>query len=358
MLWPFERRAGRRYPDTDSQAPPEEDGTGAGSATDAKISELLAQASGKAVDATALAVVESCAGLWERCLASATVEPFSNRTAGLTPALLALVGRALAVKGNLVCRITVEGVAVRLWPAADFDIQGETDPATWTYRLNLPGPSATHTVVAPADGVLHFRCGALPSAPWRGVAPLARATSTATLAAAVESSLSAELKIPPGRVGLVHGKASDLLAWMRTGGFFAGGNVADRGLQQEPAARHKPQTYGPAPEEVVAALRGDTGRDIANAFGVSPALFAERGDGAGQREAWRRFWLGTVQPLAVQIQAEVREKLAPGVGITLEGMRAGDEDGRSRAVARRAAAFKTLVDTGMDRDEARRVAGL
>ena len=354
MRWPFEQRAGRRYPTTEEATT----STTSTNATDATIAELLAQASGKAVDATTLAVVESCAGLWERCLASATVEPLSNRTAGLTPALLALVGRALAVKGNLVCRITVEGAAVRLWPAADFDIQGETDPATWTYRLNLPGPSATYTVMAPADGVVHFRCGALPSAPWRGVAPLARATSTATLAAAAESSLSAELKIPPGRVGLVHGKAADLLAWMRTGGFFAGGNVADRGLQQEPAARHKPATYGPEPTEVMAALRSDTGRDIANAFGVSPALFAERGDGAGQREAWRRFWLGTVQPLAVQIQAEVREKLAPGVSITLEGMRAGDEDGRSRAVMRRASAFKTLVDTGMDRDEARRLAGL
>ena len=230
-MWPFERRAGRRYPADNA---PSTSSTGA---TDAKISELLAQASGKAVDATTLAVVEACAGLWEWSLAGATVEPLSNRTAGLTPALLALVGRALAVKGNLVCRITVEGAAVRLWPAADFDIQGETDPATWAYRLNLPGPSATHTVVVPADGVVHFRCGALPSAPWRGVAPLRRATSTATLAAAVESSLSAELKIPPGRVGLVHGKAADLLAWMKRGGYFAGGNVADRGLQQEPAAR-------------------------------------------------------------------------------------------------------------------------
>ena len=50
-------------------------------ATDAKISELLAQASGKAVDATTLAIVEACAGLWEReALPSATVEPRGNRT--------------------------------------------------------------------------------------------------------------------------------------------------------------------------------------------------------------------------------------------------------------------------------------
>ena len=352
-MWPFERRAGRRYP-TDNA--PSTSSTGA---TDAKISELLAQASGKAVDATTLAVVEACAGLWSRSLAGATVEPRGGRLAGLTPSMMALIGRSLAVRGNLVARITVEGSAVRLWPATDFDVTGDADPDSWVYRLNLPGPSATHTVVVPADAVCHFRYGALPSAPWRGVAPLARATSTAALAGAVESSLSAEMKIPPGRIGLVHGKSADLLGWMQRGGYLAGGTIADRGLQQEPAARHKPQTYGPQPDVVVQGLRTDVGRDVANAFGVSPSLLNERGDGAAQRESWRRFWLGTIQPLAVQIQAEVRAKLDPGTTITLDALRAGDEDGRSRATMRRVQAAKVLmVDMGMARDEALRRAGL
>ena len=101
----------------------------------------------------------------------------------------------------------------------------------------------------------------------------------------------------------------------------------DRGLQQELAARHKPQTYGPEPDQVVQALRND----IANAFGVSPALLAERGDGAGQRESWRRFWLGTVAPLARMIEAECRAKLDAGVSIGLDALRAAEEGGRRRS---------------------------
>lgn len=88
------------------------------------------------------------------------------------------------------------------------------------------------------------------------------------------------------------------------------------------------------------------------------ALFAERGDGAGQREAWRRFRAGTVQPLAAVIQAEARAKLDPSGMFSLEAMRASDEDGRSRAVSRRAQAFKTVRDAGVKPKEARRLGGL
>ena len=196
------------------------------------------------------------------------------------------------------------------------------------------------------------------SAPWRGIAPLRQVPTTAALATGVEASLAGEMKIPPGRVGLIHGKPDDYLAWLRAGGYLVAGNPVDRGLQQEPAARHKPQTYGPEPDQVVQALRSDIGHDIANAFGVSPALLAERDDGAGQRESWRRFWLGTVAPLARMIEAECREKLDPGVSIGLGALRAADEDGRSRAVARRAQAFKVLREAGVEDGEARRLAGL
>ena len=213
--------------------------------------------------------------------------------------------------------------------------------------------------MVPAAGVVHFRTEASASTPWRGVAPLARAQSTAALAGAVEYALTREMGIPPGRLALLHGgKPGGMLRFLQTGGYAIAGEAVSRGQQQEPAARHKPQVYGPEPAETVEALRRDTGRDVLAAFGIPPALFAERGDGAGQRESWRRFWLGTVQPLAVQIQAEVQAKLDTGATVTLDALRAADEDGRSRAVARRAQAFKVLVETGVDRDDARRLAGL
>ena len=354
MKWPFERRAGRYPPASSGET------AGSTSRTDEVIDALLARAAGSSKDPEALAVAEAAVSLWERSLASATVEPRGGRLAGLTPGMMALIGRTLAVRGNLVARITVEGSAVRLWPAADFDVTGDADPDSWVYRLNLPGPSATHTVLVPAAGVVHFRTGAGASTPWRGVAPLARAQSTAALAGAVEYALTREMVIPPGRLALAHGggKVADILRWLKQGGFAVAGDAANRGIQPEPTQRHRPVTYGPEPAETVEALRTDTGRDVLAAFGIPPALFAERGDGAGQREAWRRLWLGTIQPLAVQIQAEVRAKLEAGATFHLDALRAGDEDGRSRAVMRRASAFKTLVDTGMDRDEARRLAGL
>ena len=353
-MWPFEKRAGR-YPAADA-----EPGGVVTSATDVIVDGLLARASGTAVDAGSLGLAEACIGLWSRALASATVEPVNNLTTGLTPALLALIGRSLATSGNLVCLIAIEGAMVRLWPAAHFDIQGQSDPRSHVYRLTMPGPSSTETVMVPAEAVLHFKVGESPSAPWKGIPPLSRASATSQLAAAVESSLLKEARLPTGRLALAHGagKVDAVLNWLKSGGFAVAGDAANRGVSQEPVQRHRPATYGPEPTEVMAALRSDTGRDIASAFGVSPALFAERGDGAGQREAWRRLWLGTIQPLAVQIQAEVRAKLEAGATFHLDALRAGDEDGRSRAVMRRAAAFKTLVDTGMDRDEARQIAGL
>ena len=147
----------------------------------------------------------------------------------------------------------------------------------------------------------------------------------------------------------------DIIRRRRGGVVFTGGNVGqtDSGKVPEPAKMR------PEPDDTFAdALRSAVGRDICAAFGVPVALFAERGDGAGQREAWRRFWLGTVQPLARLVEAECRAKLDDSATVTLDALRAADEDGRSRAVSRRAAAFKTFRDAGLDTAEARRLAGL
>ena len=349
-MWPFDKIE-KRSADTSSY-------------TDQLVDTAVFEARGETLDASTLAVVETCYGLWERSIASATVEPTFNRLVGLSPSLLALVGRSLAVKGNLVCRIVVKGATVKLLPAADYDIDGQTDPATWVYRLNLPGPSSTETVMVPADGVVHFMTGAMASAPWRGTAPLRSAKATASLAAKIEGSLSREADIYNARfAGVDRGKGT-YDAWKRTvetirrkkgGIIFTGGNLGQSDSGKVP----EPSKMRPEPNDTLAdALRSQIGRDILGAFGIPPALFEARGDGSGQRESWRRYWLGTVAPLARMIEAECREKLDPGATITLDALRASDEDGRSRAVARRAAAYKTLRDAGIDTTEARRLAGL
>jgi len=215
------------------------------------LSEFVDRATGK-VDATALVAAETAIGLWERCLASATVEPMNNRLAGITPAFMALVGRILAAIGNLVCKIAVQGTRVMLTPASTWDAFGLADPETWTYRLDLVWPSSTESVGLPGAAVLHFRTGADSFQPWRGVARLRRSSGTAALAAAVELSLSKEARLPTGRLSVSYGesRAASVLDFLRRGGYAVVGGV-DRGVQPEPAARHALQPYGPKPEAVM-----------------------------------------------------------------------------------------------------------
>ena len=145
---------------------------------------------------------------------------------------------------------------------------------------------------------------------------------------------------------------------------------ASPGQEQVPSSRFAPQKIGPAPEAAYEELRQHVGQDIAAAFGISPSLFSPAGDGSGQREAWRRFWAGTIAPIGSLLEAEIRAKLDPEARISFPALRASDEDGRSRAVARRATAFKTFLDAGqlqslvslkagiLQRDEALQLAGL
>ena len=354
-MWPlFEKRAGRYPAETEAAS------AGATDYTSTILDALLDRAEGKAVDPASLAAAETCIGLWERCLASIEVSPMNNRLMGVTPQHLALAGRELATRGNSLFKIVVRDGAVELLPASTLSVLGEADPATWTYLTTAVGPSDSTTVRLPSAGVVHFRIGASSWEPWRGVSPLSRGSGTVSLGAAIETSLTKEARLPTGRLALAHGagKVDGVLNWLRKGGFAVAGDTANRGLQQEPSQRHQPIPYGPQPEAVMESLRTDVGRDILAAFGVPAPLFASSSDGTGQRESWRRFVFSTIAPLARMIEAELRLKLDATAMVAIHELRAADEDGRSRAVMRRAQAFKVLVETGMDRAEARRVAGL
>ena len=314
-------------------------------------------------DAGTLAVVEACAGLWERAFESATVQPMNNLTMGLTPHFMGLAARALAVRGEFLAVIRLDGMNVRLIPATSFDvILGNADPITWAYRTDTTGPSSATSEYLASDAVLHFRIGSDVKQPWRGRAPLSRASKTAALAAQVEESLTWEFKTPIGRIAPVSGNEENRKQYwdgLSLGGLTVYGSIAAAGQpQQEHARDFKPVSYGPEPDQFSIELRTHVGQEIAAAFGVPPSLLNPTGDGAGQREAWRRFWAGTVQPIGRVIEAEVKEKLEPSVTIGHEAMKASDEDGRSRAIMRRAQAYKTLRDAGIEADEARTLAGL
>ena len=164
------------------------------SATDAIVSALISQAGGSSVPPSveALGAVEAAAGLWSRAFASATVEPKTTTTISLTPAVLSSIGRGLAVRGEAVFALDVNG-AVEVTQAASWKVSGGTRPETWTYQLELPLPSGKVSKrTLSADAVLHLRYATRPGAPWAGISPLGMADETRALATWIERRLAEE----------------------------------------------------------------------------------------------------------------------------------------------------------------------
>ncbi len=324
---------------------------------------LTAEANANTVDSAALAAVEACVGLWERGLAEATVSPASAALRPVTAPFLALVGRGLAWRGEFVGAIEVADGMVTVLPATSWDVRGaDANPLAWRYRVDLSGPSDTVSRQLPAEAVLHVRL-ADPRSPWRGRSPLSRSKATADLAAELEGGLTREARVPVTRiVTIAQGfnameQVRDFQRAVPKGGILTT-LIGQSETTQVPTQRYTPARMGPDPNETAEALRSHVGEDIANAYGVPAALFTAQGDGSGQREGWRRFWAGTMQPLAMLLQDELRLKLDTAATVTLESLRASDEDGRSRAVARRAQAAAIFKKMGLSDDEALRRAGL
>ena len=303
-----------------------------------------------------LGLAEACIALWSRALASATVEPASMALSGLSAPVLALAGRMLATRGNAVFLIEVRGSGVVLHPAAGWDPRGGFRPESRRYRLTMSGPDGTATRNVHGDGVLHFAVNQTESEWWRGRGPLWRSRATANLAAAIERNMTGETAFRPLRLikqdGVIpSGNTDKTMNALRE-------RVKSGGVGFFPYDFTGPVNVGADPSVVMEALRSNAGNDICSAFGCWPTLFSPAGDGSGQREAWRRFWAGTVTPLGRIVETELRRKLDPSARLSFDALRASDEDGRSRAISRRANAAKIFADMGFERAEALRLAGI
>ena len=171
----------------------------AASYTNSVLDAQFARAASTEIDAGSVAVVEACIALWERSIAAATIEPMGGALAGVTPSMLALTGRALAVCGEAVfIPNVVEGGAIELLPVSSISVTGSAH--AWIYLCTVSGPSFTDSRYFPAVAVLHFRSGADPQRPWRGRGALQRAQGSAKLVAAIENSLTLETKLPVARI--------------------------------------------------------------------------------------------------------------------------------------------------------------
>jgi len=327
---------------------------------DRVVEEVLDRAEGTTPEATGLAVVEACMGLWERILASAEVMPATRELEGITPHLLAVMARDLGLRGNFVGLIEVsDGGNVSIQPAASWDVKGET--GSWTYRVDLGGPSRTRSVVdAMADQVIHVRIGTDSRRHWEGRSPLENCPATAGLAALIEQSLKREARMPVTRLvatGAVSASQyEDARKGLKKGGIMLARAVGTYDTGRRPA--QEVGKLGPGAEATTLNLRNQAGIDILNAYGI-PAILLEGTSGdSGQREAWRRFGATFCNSVGRIIEAELRAKLHPDAMLNFDRLRYQDTDGQSRAIGRRASAVKTLVDAGVSLERALEIAEL
>ena len=351
MRWPWQRREVRA-----SQP-----------FSDAIVSAIAAQAAGTtAGDPGAIAALETAAGLWARSLAAATITtPAGAPVPALAPDVLALIGRDLIRRGESVFAIEVEDGAPVLRPAGSWDVRGPWRESEWRYRLDLFGPSGNVTRFLPAASVVHVRYAVDPARRWHGLSPLQWARSTGTLAANLEERLGEEaggsvarlIPVPQDggdggdddplaslKADIAAGKGRALVVETTSAGWGEGKGAA-------PMSDWKQSRIGPDPPATLATLRSDAALAVLNACGV-PVSLATDADGTSQRESWRRFVMGSVEPVARMIAEELGRKLdAPGLRFGFESLWAHD-------LAGRAAAFAKMASAGVDIERAVALAGL
>ena len=218
---------------------------------------------------------------------------------------------------------------------------------------------------------MHGRYSIDPARPWAGVSPLGWARLTGKLHASIEDAIADEaggtrghlLPVPQGPDSDevdANGDPVDPLADLRADIASLRGRTVltettsagwGEGQMAAPQADWRPQRIGANPPPSLATLRTDSAQAVLSACGCSADLFTH-GDAAGQRESWRRFLHGSVQPLAELLAIELAGKLdAPGLRLTFDRLFASDLSGRARA-------FGSLVQGGMDAGRAADLAGL
>ena len=323
--------------------------------TDTVIARLVAASMGGS-DGSALGAIETAARWWGFGLASATVKPSAIALDGVTPSTLDSIGRALCRSGESLHVIAVRAGRPTLTPCTHWTIQGDADPASWTYLCTLNGPSTSTTKKLPGAAVLHIRYAPHPSRPWAGRSPVELAMDTARAAGLLEKATSEELEFTQsqmlaprrssGDFGVTETLAPDTIQkivsafseHMNTGAFVIPADVTATRL-------------GPEPPDSFPLLRDRFEKSLLALHGLPPALLASSGTGTAMREAFRQVLHSLLKPLGAILAEEMREKLHPDAALDFSALRAADLMGSARAVG-------SLVKAGMSVADAREVAGL
>ena len=336
--------------------------------TEQQITLISAAARGSNDVATACAAIEVAAGMFSRDLSLAEVSPQNSRTAAITPAWLALCGRELARAGQFVCDIEIVSGAVVLQPAAfAYAVQGNVDPSTWIWTLNMYGPGYARTRSRPNDGIVNIAIGRTVSRPWAGRAPWQAASLSSEMLSGIERQLRGEARSKSGyvmptpdtgdrgqgpdddgstdpltklRVDLAAAEGRTMLAPSMAGGYGAGAGIAPA-LASEYMARR----FGANPPESLTELRRDAERSVLATFGILPSLVDPKASGTALREARRQYHAGTVVPLATLVEAALSESLNENVKLNMRRGKATDSATLARAIS-------SLTSSGMGLEDA------
>ena len=354
-MWPFRTKNTGNSPEKRQSAP----------YTDNLINVLEAQAVGQGIgDPSAIAALEAAVALYSRAFAAATVTPAEAGTA-LTPAVRALIARNLIRRGEDFHRLYVRDGRVVLQPCGFAYAHGDgPEEESWIYNCTLYGPTDSRHEWVPSASMLHTRYSVDSSRPWFGQGPMHWAHRTGTLAGVLESRLSEEAGGPVGHILAVpsdggDGTDDDPLAALKSDLAGARGRTVltettaagwGEGKMAAPQADYKPQRFGAAVPESSVSLRTEASTAVLSACGVPVSLVTDA-DGTSQREAWRRFVMGSVEPLLAIVGQEVETKLDMSVTFDLSALWAHD-------LAGRASSFKSLVTGGMAIERAAMLSGL
>ena len=331
--------------------------------TDSLIAQIVSQASGATLARpAATGALEASASVVARCFAAADVSGPDQFVAALGPSTLSMIGRSLIRQGEVLFAIEVRNGRVVLLPAASWDIHGEHDPASWSYRLTLGGPSRLTTLdPVPSEAMVHIRYQADPEQPWRGVPPLSSAAIAGRLSAETMQALADEASGPRGNlIPIPVDGADDTIASLKADIRGLRGKVAlvestsagwaGDGAQTRPKGDWETRRIGAAPGTPLIDQADLASREVYAACGI-PLSIVQQSEGTGQREGFRRFLHATIMPLAKIVSEELSAKFETPISLSFDALFASDLSGRARA-------FQSLVNGGMDVTKAAALAGL
>ena len=311
-------------------------------------------------EASRIAVVEACIGLIANCFRQSTIQPDTLQGTLKKEVLASMIRRMLTVGESLSVMEMEDGNLV-LNQAVGWDVSGNvSNPNKWRYQVEVATPSGGRTITTNGAGVIHFRYVSEPENPYKGFSPLYLMQKTAGTLFEVESRFDEEAQTSTGQILSMTQESETIDTqedWLNhyqylnklKGGVFVERQNRERGSQMNFAGRTR---VGPEYSLNQVYLRDRLHADVASAFGVPIELLIADGEGTATREAFRRFVLTCINPLASNLSEELSLKLDTSCGLLNSiPLRSSDLQGIARAI-------KALVDSGKSIDEAMALAGL